>query len=196
MGDSLFRPLPGDWPGPLREGGEAIVSIHRLERRWAYIAVLLLAIMMGLILYTAAVLRIHPPSNLETIDSTRLHLTPEFAEDNLGVRREKDGTVVARIVMARYMVHPQEITLPAGEPIVVRVASADVLHGLNVAGTNIGTQVVPGYVAQVHTRIDFDAVARIGIHNADGSVTVPLFCDEYCGLGHQSMWGRVRVTRK
>jgi len=27
-------------------------------------------------------------------------------------------------------------------------------------------------------------------------VTVPLFCNEYCGLGHQSMWGRVRVTRK
>jgi heme/copper-type cytochrome/quinol oxidase subunit 2 len=27
-------------------------------------------------------------------------------------------------------------------------------------------------------------------------VTVPLFCNELCGLGHQSMWGRVIVTPK
>lgn len=151
--------------------------------------------MGGLILYTAVAMRIHPPSHVETIDSTRLHLTPEFAEDNLGVRREKDGTVVARVVMARYQVHPPEIRLPAGVPLVLRAASADVLHGLHVAGTNIGTQVVPGYVSEVHTTIQFDAVAKVGTANPDGSVTVPLFCNEYCGPGHQSMWGRVTVTR-
>jgi cytochrome c oxidase subunit II len=172
------------------------VRIHPSERRWFFLAVLLVAVMIGLVVYTAVVMKIHPPSNVETIDSTRLHLTPEFAEDNLGVKREKDGTLVARVVMARYSVHPQEITLPAGTPLVLRAASADVLHGLNVAGTNIGTQVVPGYVSEVHTTINFDSVAKIGAKNADGSVTVPLFCNEYCGLGHQSMWGRVRVTRQ
>jgi cytochrome c oxidase subunit II len=172
------------------------VHVHPSERRWFILAVLLVAVMIGLVVYTAVVMKIHPPSNVETIDSTRLHLTPEFAEDNLGVRREKDGTLVARVVMARYSVHPQEITLPAGTPLVLRAASADVLHGLNVAGTNIGTQVVPGYVSEVHTTINFDFVARVGTKNADGSVTVPLFCNEYCGLGHQSMWGRVRVTRQ
>jgi cytochrome c oxidase subunit 2 len=172
------------------------VRVHPSERRWFFLAVLLVAVMIGLVVYTAVVMKIHPPSNVETIDSTRLHLTPEFAEDNLGVKREKDGTLVARVVMARYSVHPQEITLPAGTPLVLRAASADVLHGLNVAGTNIGTQVVPGYVSEVHTTINFDFVERVGTKNADGSVTVPLFCNEYCGLGHQSMWGRVRITRQ
>ena len=171
------------------------MTLHPLERRWFAVSVLLVAIMGGLVVYTAYAMRIHPPSNVETIDSTRLHLTPEFAEDHLGVERAKDGTVIARIVMARYMVHPQEITLPAETPIVLRAASADVLHGLHVAGTNIGTQVVPGYVSEVRTTIRFDRVAKIGTLNPDGSVTVPLFCNEYCGLGHQSMWGRVRVTR-
>jgi cytochrome c oxidase subunit II len=171
------------------------VAIHPLEKRWFVISVLLVTLMGGLVVYSAWVARIHPPSNVEPIDSTRLHLTPEFAEDHLGVERAKDGTVVARVVMARYMVHPQEITLPAGTPIVLRAASADVLHGLHVPGTNIGTQVVPGYVAEVRTTIRFDRVAKIGTLNPDGSVTVPLFCNEYCGLGHQSMWGRVRVTK-
>src|SRR5512141_3448532 len=117
--------------------------------------------MIGMVVYSAIAMNVHPPSNVEVIDSTRLHLTPEFAEDNLGVRREKDGTVVARVVMARYMVHPQEIRLPADTPIVLRAASADVLHGLHVAGTNIATQVVPGYVSQLHTKIDFASVARV-----------------------------------
>jgi len=172
------------------------MHVHPSERRWIWIAVLLVGVMIVLVGYTAVVMNVHPPSNVEAIDSTRLHLTPEFAEDNLGVKRESDGTVVARVVMARYMVHPQEFTLPAGTPILLRAASADVLHGLHVAGTNIGTQVVPGYVAQVRTRIDFDAVAKVGVANEDGSITVPIYCNEYCGLGHQSMWGRVTITRK
>ena len=171
------------------------MAIHSLERRWFAVSVLLVVLMGLLVVYTAWATKIHPPSNVEAIDSTRLHLTPEFAEDHLGVERTKDGTVVARIVMARYMVHPQEITLPADTPIVIRAASADVLHGLHVAGTNIGTQVVPGYVSEVRTTIRFDRVAALGTANPDGSVTVPLFCNEYCGLGHQSMWGRVRVTK-
>jgi cytochrome c oxidase subunit 2 len=154
----------------------------------------MVVVMIVLVAYTAVVMKVHPPSNVETIDSTRLHLTSEFAEDNLGVGRGEGGIVVARIVMARYMVRPSEITLPAGVPIVVRAASADVLHGLHVAGTNIGTQVVPGYVSQVRTTIAFEQAAKAGVPNADGSVTVPIYCNEYCGLGHHSMWGRIKVT--
>ena len=171
------------------------MHIHPLEKRWAIIATAMALVMAAMVVYTAVAMSVHPPSNVEPIDSTRLHLSTEFAEENLGVKTDRDGMVVARLVMARYSVHPSEITLPAGKPIVLRVASADVLHGLHVAGTNIGTQVVPGYVSQVRTTIRFDSVAEVGTHNADGSVTVPLFCNEYCGMGHQSMFGRVRVTR-
>jgi cytochrome c oxidase subunit II len=170
------------------------MHVDPLEKRWAVIAVALVVALMLIVVYTAVAMRIHPPSHVETIDSTRLHLSREFAEDHLGVRRENDGTIVVRIVMQRYLVHPQEFTLPSGTPIVLRVASADVLHGLHIAGTNIGVQVVPGYVSEVRTVIDFDSVARAGVANADGSVTVPLFCNEFCGLGHQDMWARVRVT--
>jgi cytochrome c oxidase subunit 2 len=171
------------------------MHVHPLEKRWAWIAVGMVVVMIAMVVYTAVAMSIHPPSHVEAIDSTRLHLTKEFAEDNLGVKREGD-TVVARIVMARYLVDPPEIVLPAGTPIVLRAASADVLHGLHVAGTNIGTQVVPGYVSEVHTTISFDAVSKVGVANPDGSVTVPLYCNEYCGLGHHSMWSRVRVTPK
>jgi len=170
------------------------VHIHPLEKRWAILATAIAFVMAAMVVYTAVAMSVHPPSNVEPIDSTSLHLTNEFAEDNLGVKTGKDGTLVARIVMARYTVQPQEITLPAGRPVVIRAASADVLHGLHVSGTNIATQVVPGWVSEVRTTIRFESVAAIGKRNEDGSVTVPLFCNEYCGMGHQSMFGRVRVT--
>ena len=63
------------------------MTIHPLERRWFAISVILLVLMGVLLVYTAYAARIHPPSNVEAVDSTRLHLTPEFAEDRLGVER-------------------------------------------------------------------------------------------------------------
>src|SRR6266536_3340932 len=98
MGRAVLRPFSRKRPRPL-----IALNIHPTEKRWFFVAVLLVAVMIGLVVYTAVAMSVHPPSNVEAIDSTRLHLTPEFAEDNLGVRREKDGILVARIVMARFM---------------------------------------------------------------------------------------------
>jgi cytochrome c oxidase subunit 2 len=169
--------------------------INVYEKRYLIIVSVLVSLMFGLIVFTYVFLSFYPPSNSgETIDSTRLHLTEEFAESNLGVQRNADGTAVVRLVMAKYMVTPQEFTLPADIPVTLRIATPDVVHGLNVPGTNINTMVVPGYVAQVRTLVRMSEVARHGVRNADGSVTVPLFCNEYCGYGHQSMWARVTFT--
>ena len=93
------------------------MHVHPLEKRYVLVVSGIVATMLLLILGSFVLLNIYPPSNAgETIDSTRLHLTAEFAEQNLGVQ-----------------------------------------------------------------------------NNPDGSVVVPLFCNEYCGYGHQSMWGRIVV---
>jgi cytochrome c oxidase subunit 2 len=169
------------------------MAINAYERRYGVVVAVLVGLMLLAIVASFVLLGIHPPSNAETIDSTRLHLSDEFAESNLGVSTNPDGTVVVRLVMARYLVHPQEITVPADTVVTFRVATPDVVHGLNVPGTNVNTMVVPGYVAQVRTQLQFREVRKHGIANADGSVTVPLFCNEFCGFGHQSMWGRITV---
>jgi cytochrome c oxidase subunit 2 len=170
------------------------VSINVYEKRYLITVSVLVGLMLTLIVGSFVLLNIYPPSNSgETIDSTRLHLSEEFAESNLGARTNPDGTVTVRLVMAKYLVHPQEFTIPADVQVTFRIATPDVVHGLNVPGTNINTMVVPGYVSQVRTQVVFPEVAKHGIRNPDGSVTVPLFCNEYCGYGHQSMWARVTV---
>ena len=68
-----------------------------LERRWIWISLIMAFVMGGLLGLYAVGANLHPPSNVETIDSSRLHLTEEFAEDNLGVKDNGDGSLTVTI---------------------------------------------------------------------------------------------------
>jgi cytochrome c oxidase subunit 2 len=154
-----------------------------LERKWVWIS-LALAVVMGVTLgYYAVASNLHPPSNVETIDSSRLHLSEEFAEDNLGVKTNPDGSMRVTLVAARYGFYPPRIEVPVDTKVTFRLASADVLHGVHVPNTNMTTMVVPGYISEVTTMFP-----RTGEYS--------LLCNEYCGLGHDSMWSRLVVVPK
>ncbi len=154
-----------------------------LERKWIWLSLAMAFLMGGLLGFYALSGNIHPPSNVETIDSSRLHLTEEFAEDNLGVKANDDGSVTVTMVAARYGFYPPRIEVPVNTPVTLRMASADVLHGVHVPFTNMTTMVVPGYISEVNT-----SFPRTGEFS--------LLCNEYCGLGHDSMWSRLVVVPK
>jgi cytochrome c oxidase subunit 2 len=54
---------------------------------------------------------------------------------------------------------------------------------LHIPGTNVDTMVIPGFVSEVNTVLQ-------------NTGTFPLYCNEYCGLGHHDMWSRVTITPK
>lgn len=154
-----------------------------LERKWLWIS-LLMAFSMAVVLGMYAVGdNIHPPSNVETVDSSRLHLSEEFAEDNIGVKTNADGSVQVTMVAARYGFYPPTVEVPVDTPVTFRMASADVLHGVHVPGTNMATMIVPGYVSEVNTT--FLKTGKFSF-----------LCNEYCGLGHDQMWSRLVVVPK
>ncbi|MDH3870674.1 MAG: cytochrome C oxidase subunit II [Gammaproteobacteria bacterium] len=152
-----------------------------LERKWAWISLILAFVMGGVLGFYALASNLHPPSNVETIDSSRLHLSEEFAEDNLGVKSNADGSLTITMVAARYGFYPPRIEVPVNTPVTLRMASADVLHGVHVPGTNMTTMVVPGYISEVNTMF-----TRTGEFS--------LLCNEFCGLGHDHMWSRLVVV--
>jgi cytochrome c oxidase subunit 2 len=154
-----------------------------LERRWVWISLLLAFVMGGILGLYALTNNMHPPSNVETIDSSRLHLTEEFAEDNLGVRDNGDGTLTVTMVAARYGFFPPVIEVPVDTQVKFRIASADVLHGVHVPYTNAASMIVPGYVSEFTTT--FPKTGKFSF-----------LCNEYCGLGHDSMWSRLNVVEK
>ena len=154
-----------------------------LERRWVWISLLLAFVMGGVLGLYALTNNMHPPSNVETIDSSRLHLTEEFAEDNLGVKDNGDGTLTVTMVAARYGFFPPVIEVPVDTQVKFRIASADVLHGVHVPYTNAASMIVPGYVSEFTTT--FPKTGKFSF-----------LCNEYCGLGHDSMWSRLNVVEK
>ncbi len=159
------------------------MHIDPLEKKWLYITFGMVGLFLGAIFISALISGIHPPSNVETIDSARLHLSEEFAEDNLGVKIQSDGSIRVTMVAGRYGFFPRHITLPADTTITFRWASIDVLHGVHMPMTNMSTMVVPGYVAEVTTEFP-----KPGDY--------PMLCNEYCGTGHDFMWSKVTVVDK
>ena len=160
-----------------------VICDDPLERQWVWLSLIIAVALGGILAFYAFANNIHPPSNVETIDSTRLHLTEEFAEDNLGVKTNEDGSVTVTMVAARYGFYPPRVEIPVDTPVTLRIASADVLHGFHVPTTNMATMVVPGYVSEVNTT--FPKTGEFS-----------MLCNEYCGLGHDAMWSRLVVVPK
>jgi cytochrome c oxidase subunit II len=173
--DLLQRPLP--------DGIVPAAEVARTEKRWLTVMVAMLIVMMAVVVLTGVTNAIHPPSNVETIDPTTLHLGGEFAESNLGTAREQDGSLTARLVADQYAFVPDCVKLAADTPVKFRLTSPDVIHGFLLPATNVNTMVVPGFVAEVRTRF-----TRPGIYRMP--------CNEFCGNGHHGMWARVSVVPK
>ena len=156
-------------------------AILKSELRWAWVVAGIVAIILGAILYAALSMGMNPPSNREFADPKTLHLSAEFTESNLGTRVDPNGQVVARLISTQFEFVPGCIVLPADRPVTLRFASPDVIHGILVTGTNVNTMIIPGYVAQVHTRF-----------TKTGDLLMP--CHEFCGLGHSQMLATVKVV--
>ena len=86
-------------------------------------------------------------------------------------------TVVAEI----FLFSPDPIEVPAGRPVTFRLTSPDVLHGFQVVGTNSNALAVPGYVSQFTVTFP-----RPGEYQ--------VLCNEYCGILHHNMTGKLVVT--
>lgn len=168
-----------------KETSAELRSIHidPLERKWIIVVVVMIGLISGIIVVDALVHGISPPGQVETIDSAKLHLSKEFAEDNLGLQVDAGGKITVRMVAGRYGFFPKHITVPSGTPITFRWVSVDVIHGVHMPMTNLSTMILPGYVAEITTTLP-----KPGEY--------PLLCNEYCGMGHDHMWSNVSVVAK
>jgi cytochrome c oxidase subunit 2 len=152
----------------------------RVERRWATVSVGIILFMVLMAGFAGIHEALMPQPRVETIDPRTLHLSGEFIESNLGSAVEPDGSVTVRAVGQQYSFSPPCVLVPTGTPITIRATSADVVHGFIIEGTNVNTMLVPGFVSVITT-----SFAGPSEHHMP--------CHEYCGVGHEGMWGNVKV---
>jgi cytochrome c oxidase subunit 2 len=177
LADNITSPLWQSVP----DGIVPEEEVTRTENRWLAVVLVMLAAMMAIIVVTGITHALHPPSNVETIDPTTLHLGGEFAESNLGTAAEPDGSVTVRMIGEQYSFVPQCAQVPVDTPVKFRITSTDVIHGFLLPATNVNTMVVPGFVAEVRTTF-----SRPGIYQMP--------CNEFCGYGHHGMWAGVKAV--
>jgi cytochrome c oxidase subunit 2 len=156
---------------------------ERLEHRWAAVSTSIIALLIVVALFAGVHQAVLPQSRVETVDPRTLHLRGEFIESNLGSARQPDGSVLVRAIGQQYSFTPQCILVPTDTPITFRVTSADVVHGFLITGTSINLMLVPGYISNISARF-----------STPGERLMP--CHEFCGFGHEGMWGRIKVIDK
>lgn len=155
------------------------MGVHLYERVWIGVSVALVVAFLAAIGYGAHAWSAHPPSHVETIDPRRAREDARFARP--GVRVRPDGRVEVIVLAQMFSFVPGEIRVPAGRPVTFRLTSPDVVHGFQVVGTNGNVMVVPGYVSQFTT-----------VFRRPGEYLI--VCNEFCGLGHHAMHGKLVVT--
>jgi cytochrome c oxidase subunit II len=156
---------------------------EQVERRWATIAIVIVSFMVVLAAFAGIHQAVMPQTRIETVDPRTLHIAGEFIESNLGSAVETDGSVTVRAVGQQYSFTPQCIVVPTDTPVTFRATSADVVHGFLIEHSNINTMLVPGYVSTTTTRFSTPA-----------EVYMP--CHEFCGVGHEGMWARIKIVDK
>jgi heme/copper-type cytochrome/quinol oxidase subunit 2 len=112
--------------------GEAVAA--RVERRWAILAIVIVAVLVGMATFIGIHQATMPQGRVETADPRTLHLSGEFIESNLGSAVEADGSVTVRAIGQQYSFTPQCVVVPANTPVTFRATSADVVHGLLIEG--------------------------------------------------------------
>jgi cytochrome c oxidase subunit 2 len=154
------------------------MKVDLYERAWMWLAAVLIAAFLGAIVVAAGVQAVRPPSHVETIDPESVYDSEEFSSPGVEIR--PDGSVRVTMVAQMFFFDPPEVAVPAGRPVTFRVTSPDVIHGLEIVGTNANAMVIPGYVSEF----------SVTFHEPGEYLMV---CHEYCGTLHHEMQGLVIV---
>ncbi|MBX6377418.1 MAG: cytochrome C oxidase subunit II [Clostridia bacterium] len=162
--------------------------LGRDERLWVAVTVVWALVMFVIMMFVWPLVgRQQVPRESYRVDPAAFHaLTETFVQQyRVG---EMGGVPVVEpppggdvyLEASRFQFRPV-VRLKKGETYRFLISSLDVQHGFSLQPDNLNLQVLPGYVQAVWL-----TPQRTGEYS--------LVCNEYCGLGHHVMSGRIVVT--
>lgn len=154
------------------------MNMHRSEKVWLILSFGMIMVFMILTGYQAFALDMEPPSGSQRIDPQNVDNIAPF--DNPGIKQIGENEYEVVMTLQLFSFTPSDIEVPAGATVHFIMTSKDVVHGFQVAGTNLNAMVMPGYVQKITQKFD-----------KPGEYLV--LCNEYCGAGHQLMATTITV---
>jgi cytochrome c oxidase subunit II len=168
--------------------------IHRVELGW-----IIIAFLWGLFMFffmiawhfigdqnlSSETYRIRPDKYQEKVEA---FVQQHQAKDESGAALEEKGVPVVRppagadvYILARLWEFWPVIELKKGQSYRFHISSVDWQHGFSLQPTNINISVHPGYEHVINL-------------TPTDTGTFGVICNEYCGVGHHTMTGRIRVV--
>ncbi|UJL47597.1 cytochrome c oxidase subunit II [Virgibacillus sp. NKC19-16] len=154
------------------------MKLHRYEEIWLILGVGILVLSMVVTGYQTFAQGLGPPSDTDQIDPQKVDETAPF--DNPGVFEVGENEYEVVMTLQAFGFTPNEIEVPAGAEVTFTMTSKDVIHGFQIAGTNVNAMVVPGHIQTITETFDEPGQYLI-------------LCNEYCGAGHQMMSTTITV---
>ncbi|MDE3839332.1 cytochrome B5 [Bacillus methanolicus] len=157
------------------------MHLHKFEKIWLIFGVGMLIVFLSTVGVSAFYLGNQPPSCLATIDPEKVDETAPFNKPGLKKVEGKDWDYELVFVASAFTYEPAQVQVPKGAKVKVIATTKDVVHGFEMAGTNINMMLEPGYISEIVTTFD-----------KAGEYT--LVCNEYCGVGHHLMTSKIEVV--
>lgn len=103
---------------------------------------------------------------------------PPFKEGKVIKLSDKEYQV--QLLARMWAFEPNKIELPVGSKVIIYATSADVQHGFEIEGKAVNLMAIPGAVNKAEVVFNKPGVYRF-------------VCNEFCGIGHQAMYGEIIV---
>jgi cytochrome c oxidase subunit II len=157
------------------------MHMHKFEKAWLTFGIGSLLVFLTVLGVSAFYLGNQPPSCLATIDPEKVDTTAPFNEPGLKKVEGKDWDYELVYAASAFSYSPAEVEVPYGAKVKIIATTKDVVHGFEVAGSNINMMLEPGYISEHVTTFDKTGEYLI-------------VCNEYCGVGHHMMSSKIKVV--
>lgn len=157
------------------------MHMHKYEKWWLLFGTVSLVIFLIIVGIGAFHQGHQPPSAKLFIDPEKVDQTAPFDKPGLRKVEGKNWDYELVVVAWAFYYNPAQAEIPKGSKVKIVATTKDVIHGFEVAGTNINMMLEPGYISEYVTT--FDKTGEFLI-----------VCNEYCGTGHHTMNSMIKVV--
>ena len=170
------------------------MTVHKEEKIWAFFVLGMLVVFLAALAYAAWGLGLNTPYTVQQVPAEKALevLKPGIDRINPNVKKVVDNVVVCEdgryyvnLIGLRYAWLPRNIILTDPKEVKFRITAPDVIHGFQIAGTNVNVMVLPGYIAEITWKVPANMPPRKYL----------VVCNEYCGAGHQDMYTVLEIRK-
>src|SRR6056297_745445 len=130
------------------------MHVHKYEKLWLLASVVLIVGFISTIVFGAV------GAGVKMVDDSGGKVNasdlnnPETNFSDPGVRKVGPNEYEVYVIAQQFIFNPEVIEVPANSSVTFYVTSRDVIHGFEVAETNVNTMAVPGEVSKMKVRLN------------------------------------------